>query len=47
MKVKYAFLVLMTVLVPVISACGGGVAATDIPAGAGTEAPAALSSLRI
>ena len=48
MKAKNTFLlVLMTVLVPVTSACGGGVVATDVPAGAGTESPAALSSLRM
>jgi hypothetical protein len=34
MKVKYTFLVLMTVLALMSSACGGGVAATDVPAAA-------------
>ncbi|MEO5888462.1 MAG: ABC transporter substrate-binding protein, partial [Anaerolineales bacterium] len=44
MKVKYTFLVFMMVLALVTSACGGGVAATDVPASAGTEAPAATEA---
>jgi hypothetical protein len=44
MKVKYTFLVLMTGLALVTSACGGGVAATEVPAGAETEAPVATEA---
>ena len=44
MKVKYAFLVWMMVLAMMTSACGGGVVATDLPAGAETEAPVATEA---